>query len=59
MGIEIIGIEGLPIIGEGDDLAALILEALKSQGNPLRDGDVVVLSHVIVSRAEGRTVDLR
>ena len=58
MRIEIIGIEGLPIIEEGDDLAALILEALKSQGNPLRDGDVVVLSHVIVSRAEGRTVDL-
>ena len=58
MGIEIIGIEGLPIIGEGDDLAALTLEALKSQCNPLRNGDVVVLSHVIVSMAEGRTVDL-
>jgi coenzyme F420-0:L-glutamate ligase/coenzyme F420-1:gamma-L-glutamate ligase len=58
MGIEIIGIEGLPIIGEGDDLAPLILEALKTQGSPLRDADVVVLSHVIVSRAEGRTVDL-
>ncbi|MBC8224472.1 coenzyme F420-0:L-glutamate ligase, partial [Candidatus Bathyarchaeota archaeon] len=56
--MEIIGIEGLPIIEEGDDLAALILEALNSQGNPLRNGDVVVLSHVIVSRAEGRTVDL-
>ena len=58
MGIEIIGIEGLAIIGEGDDLAALTLEALKTQGSPLQDGDVVALSHVIVSRAEGRTVDL-
>ena len=58
MGIEIIGIEGLPIIGEGDDLAALTIEALISQGNPLRNRDVVILSHVIVSRAEGRTVDL-
>jgi coenzyme F420-0:L-glutamate ligase/coenzyme F420-1:gamma-L-glutamate ligase len=58
MGIEIFGIEGLPIIGESDDLAALTLEALKSQGSSLRNGDVVVLSHVIVSRAEGRTVDL-
>jgi coenzyme F420-0:L-glutamate ligase/coenzyme F420-1:gamma-L-glutamate ligase len=58
MGIEIIGIEGLPIIGEGDDLAALVLETMKSKGNPLRNGDIVVLSHVIVSRAEGRTVDL-
>ena len=58
MGIEIIGIEGLPIISEGDNLAALVLEAMKSKGNPLRNRDVVVLSHVIVSRAEGRTMDL-
>ena len=59
MGIEIIGIEGLPIIEEGDDLSALILETLNYQGSPLQSGDIVVLSHVIVSRAEGRTIDLR
>ena len=58
MGIEIIGVKGLPIIREGDDLAALILEDLKTQGNPLWSMDIVVLSHIIVSRAEGRTVNL-
>jgi coenzyme F420-0:L-glutamate ligase/coenzyme F420-1:gamma-L-glutamate ligase len=58
MKIEVIGVVGLPIIGEGDDLAALVTEAAGEQGTPLADGDVVVLSHVIVSRAEGRTVDL-
>jgi coenzyme F420-0:L-glutamate ligase/coenzyme F420-1:gamma-L-glutamate ligase len=56
--IEIIGVRGLPIIGEGDDLASLIAEAAGAQGTPLDDGDIVVLSHVIVSRAEGRTMDL-
>lgn len=58
MKIEVIGVAGLPIIGEGDDLAALVTEAASKQGTPLANGDVVVLSHVIVSRAEGRTVDL-
>ena len=58
MKVEVIGVKGLPIIGEGDDLAGLIVESASSQGEPLQDGDVVVLSHVIVSRAEGRTVDL-
>ena len=58
MKVEVIGVKGLPIIGEGDDLAGLIVESASSQGEPLQDGDVVVLSHVIVSRAEGRIVDL-
>ena len=58
MRIEVIGVTGLPIIGEGDDLASLIIGAAEDQDTPLMDGDIVVLSHVIVSRAEGRTVNL-
>ncbi len=58
MKVEVIGITGLPIIEEGDDLAELIIGSANSQGDPLLDGDIVILSHVIVSRAEGRTVDL-
>lgn len=54
-----LGVTGLPIIKEGDDIASLILRAAEAQGTPMRDGDIVVLSHVIVSRSEGRTVDLR
>jgi len=49
----------LPIIREGDDLASMIVDAARVQGTELMDGDIVVLSHVIVSRAEGRTVDLK
>ena len=58
MKVEVIGITGLPIIEEGDDLAELIIGSANSQGDPLQDSDIVILSHVIVSRAEGRTVDL-
>ena len=56
--VQVIGVEGLPIIREGDDLAGLICGAAERQGTPLRDGDVVVVTHVVVSRAEGRVVKL-
>ncbi len=59
MRVEVIGVTGLPIIREGDDLASMIVDAARTQGTELMDGDIVVLSHVIVSRAEGRTVDLK
>jgi coenzyme F420-0:L-glutamate ligase/coenzyme F420-1:gamma-L-glutamate ligase len=59
MRIEVIGVVGMPIVEGGDDLASLVAEATEAQGTPLMDGDILVLSHVIVSRAEGRTVDLR
>lgn len=59
MRIEVIGVVGMPIVEEGDDLVSLVAEAAEAQGTPLMDGDILVLSHVIVSRAEGRTVDLR
>jgi coenzyme F420-0:L-glutamate ligase/coenzyme F420-1:gamma-L-glutamate ligase len=51
--IEIIPVEGLPEIGEGDDLGARIAAAAE-----LRDGDVVVVAQKVVSKAEGRVVRL-
>ena len=51
--IELIGVEGLPEVRPGDDLGALI--ARRAQ---LRDGDVVVVAQKVVSKAEGRLVDL-
>jgi coenzyme F420-0:L-glutamate ligase/coenzyme F420-1:gamma-L-glutamate ligase len=47
----VIPIEGLPEIREGDDLAALIADAAAFE-----DGDVLVVSHKVVSKAEGRVV---
>jgi coenzyme F420-0:L-glutamate ligase/coenzyme F420-1:gamma-L-glutamate ligase len=51
--IEIRPVEGLPEIGEGDDLAALIAPRVE-----LRDGDVLVVAQKAVSKAEGRVVGL-
>jgi len=54
--LELLALAGLPMVREGDDLAALIIAALG--GRELRGGDVVVVAQKIVSKAEGRTVDL-
>ena len=51
--IEIIPVGGLPEVGEGDDLGALIAGATK-----LEPGDVVVIAQKVVSKAEGRIVSL-
>jgi coenzyme F420-0:L-glutamate ligase/coenzyme F420-1:gamma-L-glutamate ligase len=53
---DIVALPGIPMVREGDDLAALIIAALADR--ELRDGDVVVVAQKIVSKAEGRTVDL-
>ena len=58
MAVSIIAVEGLPEITEGADLAAMIDEAQTAAGDPLADGDVVIVTSKIVSKSEGRTVDL-
>ncbi|MDH7477722.1 MAG: coenzyme F420-0:L-glutamate ligase [Candidatus Bathyarchaeota archaeon] len=56
--VQIIGIEGLPIIKAGDNLAELICDAAERQKTPIQNGDIIVVTHVIVSRAEGKIVNL-
>lgn len=56
--VEIIAVKNLPIIKEGDDLAKLICSRAKQQGTPIEDGDIIVITHIIVSRAEGNVVNL-
>ncbi|MBH77698.1 MAG: coenzyme F420-0:L-glutamate ligase [Dehalococcoidia bacterium] len=58
MAVSISGVEGLPEISEGADLAAMIEELQVAAGNPLVDGDIVIVTSKIVSKSEGRTVDL-
>ncbi len=58
MRIELIAPEGLAIFEQGDDLAALVVEALRRDNEPLVNGDVVVLTAKAVSKAEGRVVPL-
>ena len=56
--LEIIGIDGLPEIREGDDLTSLLLEALEAKNMNLEDSDAIVFTSKIVSKSEGRIVDL-
>jgi coenzyme F420-0:L-glutamate ligase/coenzyme F420-1:gamma-L-glutamate ligase len=56
--LELFAIPGLPMVRTGDDLPALILASLERAGQVLRDRDVLVVAQKIVSKAEGRTVDL-
>ena len=53
--IEIFGIGDIPEVVAGDDVAQLIIAAA---GDVLRDGDVVIVTHKIVSKAEGRVTEV-
>jgi len=51
-------LRGIPHIAAGDDLADIALAGLQESNERLREGDVLVFAQKIVSKAEGRTVDL-
>ena len=54
-GLEVLPVEGIPEVRPGDDVAGLVAGAV---GEDLRAGDVVVVTHKILSKAEGRLVAL-
>lgn len=56
MSIQIIGIRGIPIVKPGDNVAHFICDAASRQGTPIEDGDIIVVAHKIVSKAEERIV---
>lgn len=55
----VVGLEGFPLVKAGDDLARIIVDTVKKNGAVIDDGDVVVVSQKIVSKAEGRLARLR
>jgi F420-0:gamma-glutamyl ligase len=58
--VTVIALEGMPEIRPGDDLAAVLVEALRVTplALPLHDDDVLVVTQKVVSKAEGAIVDL-
>ncbi len=56
--IKIIPIENLPLIVEGDKLGKLIVQAAEKQGTPVLENDIVIVTHKIVSKTEGQTINL-
>jgi coenzyme F420-0:L-glutamate ligase/coenzyme F420-1:gamma-L-glutamate ligase len=56
--VQVIAVEDLPLIRKGDNLAQLICSAAEKQHTPIQNGDVLVATHVAVSKAEGNVVNL-
>ena len=56
--VQVIGLKNMPIVKKGDDLAQLICAAAMQQQTSVESGDVIVITHVIASRAEGNTINL-
>ena len=56
--VRILSVPGIPIVVPGHNLAALIQEAVQNAGLELQDGDIVVVTQKIVSKAEGCLVSL-
>lgn len=56
--LSVYPLRGIPEVSEGQDLAELIARAAKDPGIGIKEGDVLVITHKIVSKAEGRVVDL-
>lgn len=52
--IEVTAPDGLPEVGPGDDLVEVLLPRLEAAGTGLADGDIVVVTSKVVSKAEGR-----
>ena len=52
--ITIIGLQGMPLVRQGDNLSQLIVDAAEKQKIALQNGDILIITQKIVSKAEGR-----
>ena len=57
--LRIVGLDGVPDVQPGMDVAALVLAAAEASQFTFAPGDIVVVTSKIVSKAEGRLIDLR
>jgi coenzyme F420-0:L-glutamate ligase / coenzyme F420-1:gamma-L-glutamate ligase len=56
--IQIIGVDHIPEVRPGDNLVQLIVDGMVRSNTPPLDGDVLVVTQKIVSKAEGQLIDL-
>jgi coenzyme F420-0:L-glutamate ligase / coenzyme F420-1:gamma-L-glutamate ligase len=56
--VKVIAIENLPLFQKGNNIGQLISEAAQKQGTPIQENDVVIVTHVAVSKVEGNIVNL-
>jgi coenzyme F420-0:L-glutamate ligase/coenzyme F420-1:gamma-L-glutamate ligase len=56
--VTVYGLEGIPEVRQGDDLGDLVIAAAAGSGPELLDGDVLVVTQKVVSKAEGAMVEV-
>lgn len=56
--VRLIGIEGMPELDVGDDLTAMMIEAAITQGTPIEEDDVLVVTQKVVSKIEGKVINI-
>jgi len=56
--VEIFPLTGLPLINPGDDLAGMIVKQVRMKGLSIKNGDIIVIGQKVVSKSEGRVVDV-
>ncbi|MHA2378480.1 MAG: coenzyme F420-0:L-glutamate ligase [Candidatus Thorarchaeota archaeon] len=54
--LQLFGVPRIPKIEQGDDLPKIILEAIRESPLELMEGDILIIAHSVVSKAEGRVV---
>jgi len=57
--LSIVGLVGFPMVEAGDNLAKMIVETAEREGVSIDERDIVVVAHKVVSKAEGRVVQLK
>jgi coenzyme F420-0:L-glutamate ligase/coenzyme F420-1:gamma-L-glutamate ligase len=56
--LTVIPVRGIPEVRAGDEIASLVADAAAAQGTPVASGDCLVVTQKVVSKAEGRIVEL-
>jgi len=56
--LTVIPVTGVPEVRPGNELATVLADAATAQGTPLADGDCLVVTQKVVSKAENRLVEL-
>ncbi|HEX6005716.1 MAG TPA: coenzyme F420-0:L-glutamate ligase [Burkholderiales bacterium] len=56
--VTLTAVKGLPLVEAGDDLGAILIDGIRRAGIAPRDRDVLVIAQKVVSKAEGRYVEL-
>ena len=58
MEIKLIGLEGIPLVKEGDNIAQIIKDAILDSDYDLSDGDIILIAETLISKAEGNIIKL-